>query len=84
MRKPYYYPILKIPYPYGTFEVCIDTLKEGLGGVLMQDEETITYESRKLKDHEMRYATHELQLAIVVHASKMWRHHLLRKNSLKL
>ena len=37
----------------------------------------ICYESRKLKEHEKNYATHDLELAAIVHALKMWRHYLM-------
>ena len=37
----------------------------------------ICYESRKLKDHEKNYSTHDLKLAAIVHALKMWRHYLM-------
>jgi ribonuclease HI len=30
-----------------------------------------------LKDHEQRYPTHDLELAAVVHALKIWRHFLI-------
>jgi hypothetical protein len=30
-----------------------------------------------LNEHEQRYATHDLELAAIVHALKMWRHYLL-------
>jgi hypothetical protein len=33
-------------------------------------------ESRKLNEHEQRYATHDLELATIVHALKMCRHYL--------
>ena len=33
----------------------------------------ICYESRKLKEHEKNYATHDLELAPIVHSLKMWR-----------
>jgi hypothetical protein len=39
----------------------------------------VCYESRKLKDHERNYTTHELELAVIVHALKMWRHYLIGK-----
>ena len=35
------------------------------------------YESRKPKENENNYATHDLELAPIVHALKMWRHYLL-------
>jgi len=72
-------PILRIPDPHGSFVVCTNASKEGLGGVLMQDGVTMAFESRKLKDHEGRYATHDLELTAVVHALKVWRHYLLGK-----
>ena len=33
----------------------------------------------KLKEHERNYATHDLELASIVHALKMWRHYLMGK-----
>ena len=43
----------------------------------MQDNHVICYESRKLKEHEKNYATHDLELASIVHALNMWIHYLL-------
>jgi len=37
-------------------------------------------ESRKLKDHEMNYPNHDLQLATIVYVLKMWRNYLLVRN----
>jgi hypothetical protein len=37
----------------------------------------VCYESRKLKDHEKNYATHDLELEAIVHALKKWRHYLM-------
>jgi len=45
----------------------------------MQEGTMVAYESRKLKDHEKHYATHDLELAAIVHALQMWRHYLLRR-----
>jgi hypothetical protein len=50
--------------PYKYFTVCVDASKEGLGGVLSQDGHVICYESRKLKEHEGNYVTHDLELAL--------------------
>jgi hypothetical protein len=55
--------------------VCMDACKGGLGGVLGQKNHVVCYESRKLKEHENNYATHELELTSIVHALKMWRHY---------
>jgi hypothetical protein len=50
---------------------------QGLGAVLMQDGGVIAYASRKLKKHEELYATHDLELAAVMLALKLWRHYLV-------
>ena len=43
----------------------------------MQDDKVVAYASRQLKKHEENYPTHELELAAVVHALKIWRHYLI-------
>ena len=50
-----------------------------MGGVLTQEGHVITYKSRKLKTHENNYATYDLELASIIHALKMWHHHLFGK-----
>jgi hypothetical protein len=45
--------------------------------VLMLEGRVIAYASRQLRLHEEHYPTHELELAVVVHALKIWRHYLL-------
>jgi hypothetical protein len=72
-------PILKIVDLDKDFVVCTNACIEGLGGVLMQDNHVVCYESRKLKEHEKNYVTHDLELAAIVHALKMWRHYLMGK-----
>ena len=48
----------------------------GLGCVLMQNDKVVAYASRPLKSHEQNYPTHDLELAAVVFALKIWRHYL--------
>jgi hypothetical protein len=72
-------PILNIVDPNEDFIVCIDACKEGLGEILSQNGHVICYESRKLKEHERHYATHDLELESIVHALNMWRHYLMGK-----
>ncbi|WMV14113.1 hypothetical protein MTR67_007498 [Solanum verrucosum] len=53
-----------------------DASRIGLGCVLMQNRKVIAYASRQLKIHEKNYPTHNLELAEVVFALKIWRHYL--------
>ncbi|TYK30962.1 ty3-gypsy retrotransposon protein [Cucumis melo var. makuwa] len=57
-------------------EQGIDASKKGLGCVLMQQGKVVAYASRQLKSHEQNYPTHDLELAAVVFALKIWRHYL--------
>ena len=42
----------------------------------MQKGNVVAYASRQLKDHEQNYLTHDLELASMVFALKIWRHYL--------
>jgi hypothetical protein len=57
--------------------VCTNVCKEGISGFLTQNIHVICYESRKLKEHEINYATEDLELTTIVHALRMWRHYLM-------
>jgi hypothetical protein len=72
-------PILKITYTNENYVVCTNACKEGLGGVLTQNGHVISYDSRKLKEHEGNYTTYDLELDVIVHALKTWRHYLMGK-----
>jgi hypothetical protein len=39
----------------------------------------VAYTPRQLRKHEVNYPTHDLELAAVVHALKIWRHYLMGK-----
>jgi hypothetical protein len=69
-------PILTLPSGSGGFQIYSDASKKGLGCVLMQHEKVIAYASRQLKPYEENYPTHDLELAAVVFALKIWRHYL--------
>jgi hypothetical protein len=45
----------------------------------MQDGHVVAYASRQLRKHESHYPTHDLELAAIVHALKIWRHYLMGK-----
>jgi len=42
----------------------------------MQDRNVVAYASRQLRTHEKNYPTHDLELAAIVFALKIWRHYL--------
>ena len=71
-------PILTLPDIHRSFIVYCDASRHGLGCVLMQDDKVVAYASQQLKKHEENYPTHDLELAAVVHALKIWRHYLIR------
>ena len=69
-------PVLAIPDGSDGFVVYCDASRVGLGCVLMQQGKVIAYASRQLKPHEKNYTSHDLKLAAVVFALKIWRHYL--------
>eukprot|EP00253_Pinus_taeda_P002642 PITA_02642 len=75
-------PVLCVADPEKEYVVCTDASKEGVGGVLMQEGKVIAYESRKLKEHEQKYSAYDLELTVVIHALKMWRHYLVARKFL--
>jgi hypothetical protein len=68
-------PVLVLPDVHKPFSVYCDASYTGLGCVLMQEGKVVAYSSRQLKVHEKNYPTHDLELAVVVHALKTWRHY---------
>ncbi|KAL4341716.1 hypothetical protein GQ457_17G010330 [Hibiscus cannabinus] len=69
-------PVLSQPESGKDFTVYSDASHLGLGCVLMQDGKVIAYASRQLKPHELNYPIHDLELAAIVFALKIWRHYL--------
>ncbi|KAK1432277.1 hypothetical protein QVD17_09172 [Tagetes erecta] len=69
-------PILSLPEGTDDLVVYTDASRRGLGCVLMQRGKVIAYASRQLKNNECNYPTHDLELAAVVFALKIWRHYL--------
>jgi hypothetical protein len=49
-------------------DVYCDASGTGLGGVLMQEGQVISYSLRQLRHHEEHYPTHDLELVAVVMA----------------
>ncbi|KAL0556346.1 hypothetical protein IC582_004859 [Cucumis melo] len=72
-------PILTLPVTGKKYVIYCDASRQGLGCVLVQEGKVIAYTSRQLKKHECNYPTHDLELAAVVLALKIWRHYLFGK-----
>jgi hypothetical protein len=70
-------PVLVTPDLQKSFDIYCDVSRQGLGCVLMQEGHVIAYASRQLRKHELNYPTHDLELAVVVHALKIWRHYIM-------
>jgi hypothetical protein len=70
-------PILVTTDTEMPFSIYCDASGQELGCVLMQDGRVVAYASRRLRKHEVNYLTHDLELAAVVHALKIWRHYLM-------
>nr|GFB43775.1 hypothetical protein [Tanacetum cinerariifolium] len=71
-----YAPVFTPPSGSSGFQIYSDASKKGLGCVLMQHGKVIAYASRQLKPYEVNYPTHDLELAAVAFALKIWRHYL--------
>ena len=68
--------VLIIPERGLNYIVYCDASGDKLGCVLMQEGKVVAYGSRQLKTHEKNYPTHDLELAAVIFALKIWRHYL--------
>ncbi|KAG8496934.1 hypothetical protein CXB51_008104 [Gossypium anomalum] len=69
-------PVLVQPESGKEFFIYSDASLLGLGCVLMQEGRVVAYASRQLKPHEKNYPNHDLELAALVFALKIWRHYL--------
>ena len=58
------------------YVIFSDASLNGLGCVIMQEGKVVGYASRQLKPHEKNYPTHDLELAAIIFALKIWRHYL--------
>jgi hypothetical protein len=71
--------VLVMPNMEKPFSIYCDASRQRLGCILMQDGHVVAYASRQLRKHEEHYPTHNLELAAVVHALKIWRYYLIGK-----
>ena len=75
-------PVLTLPDDNNDYVIYSDASVKDMGCVLIQNEMVISYLSRQLKPHERNYPTHDLELAGVVFALKVWRHYLYGRKCL--
>jgi hypothetical protein len=61
------------------FLIYCDASSQDLACVLMQDGHVVVYASRLFRKQEEKYPTHDMELAAVVHAIKIWRHYIIGK-----
>jgi hypothetical protein len=77
-------PVLVLLDNQKNFIIFCDASRHCLGCVLMQEGRVVSYASRQLRAHEQNYPTHDLELAAVVHALKIWRHYLIGNKCVNL
>ncbi|KAJ7951826.1 Ty3/gypsy retrotransposon protein [Quillaja saponaria] len=70
-------PVLALPDISKPFEVQTDASDYALGGVLLQENHPVAYESHKLSQAERRYTAQEKEMLAVIHCLRVWRHYLL-------
>jgi ribonuclease HI len=66
--------VLVMPDLQKGFDIYCDACGQGLGCVLMKEGHMVAYASRQLWKQVLNYPTHDLELAAIVHALKIWRH----------
>lgn len=68
---------LAIPDFTKPFKLVSDASHFGLGGVLMQCDQPVAYESKKFTSTEMNYSTTDRELYAVVHCLKKWKVYMI-------
>ena len=69
-------PVLTLLSGQDGYTVYCDASRQGLGCVLMEHENVISYSLRQLKKHEQNYPTHDLEPTAIVFALRIWRCYL--------
>ncbi|KAL1189438.1 putative mitochondrial protein [Cardamine amara subsp. amara] len=69
-------PVLALPQQDERYVVYMDASRSALECFLMQQGKMIAHASRQLRKHESNYLTHDLDMAAVVFALKIWRSYL--------
>lgn len=75
-------PVLALSNHSKPFKVQTDASDFAVGGVLMQEEHPIAFESCKLNDTERKYTIQKKEMTAVVHYLRTWRHYVLGPSSM--
>ena len=70
-------PVLVLPDQTKPFEVQTNASDFAIGGVLMQEDHPIVFESWKLNDTECHYTVQEKEMTAIIHCLRVWRYYLL-------
>ncbi|MCO5591329.1 hypothetical protein L7F22_045311 [Adiantum nelumboides] len=70
-------PVLAIADPTQPFDVMTDASDRTSGGVLMQNDRVIAFDSHKFSTIQMRYPVYDKEFLAIVHAYRTWKHYLL-------
>jgi hypothetical protein len=60
-------PLLRTPNKQLPYDVVTDASDLGLGAMLLQEDHSVAFESRKLNSNELNYETREREMLAVVH-----------------
>jgi hypothetical protein len=69
--------VLSLPCFSHPFIVECDTSCEGIGDILMQNRHPISYESRKLRGHELLYTIYDKEMLAIMHALAKFKQYLV-------
>ncbi|MCO5579069.1 hypothetical protein L7F22_032921 [Adiantum nelumboides] len=74
-------PVLAIADPTQPFDVMTDASDRASGGVLMQNDKVIAFDSHKFSAIQMRYPVYDKEFFAIIHAYRTWKHYLLGADS---
>ena len=70
-------PVMAIPDTQLLFVVMTDASDRATGGVLMQNDHVIAFDSKTFSAVQLRYPIYDKEFMAIVHAYRMWKHYLL-------
>ena len=71
------FPVLSLPDFSKPFVLECDASSVGIGAIIMQDRNPISFESRKLQPHERLYSIYDKEMLAIMHALAKFRQYLV-------